>query len=51
VLGAAAGVIVFGLLHYWTGFILFGVATLLATVQLVRIGLRRRPTNGAGRRW
>jgi asparagine N-glycosylation enzyme membrane subunit Stt3 len=51
VLGAAAGAIVFALLHYWTGFIFFAVATLLATLQLVRIGLRRRPTSGAGRRW
>jgi hypothetical protein len=51
VLGSAAGAIVFGLFHYWTGFILFAVATLLATVQLVRIGMRRRPASGAGRRW
>jgi hypothetical protein len=51
VLGSAAGTIVFGLLHYWTGFIFFAVATLLATVQLLRIGMRRRLTSGAGRRW
>jgi asparagine N-glycosylation enzyme membrane subunit Stt3 len=51
VLGSAAGAIVFGILRYWTGFIFFAVATLLATVQLVRIGIRRRPTGGAGRRW
>jgi asparagine N-glycosylation enzyme membrane subunit Stt3 len=49
--GSAAGAIVFGVLHYWTGFIFFAVATLLATVQLVRIGIRRRPTSRAGRRW
>jgi hypothetical protein len=50
-MGAAAGAIVFGLLHYWTGFIFFAVATLLATAQLVRIGMRSRPTSGTGRRW
>jgi hypothetical protein len=51
VLGSAAGAIVFGILHYWTGFIFFAVATLLATAQLVRIGIRRRPIGGTGRRW
>jgi len=49
-MGSAAGAIVFGLLRYWTGFILFAVATLLATAQLIRIGMRVR-TGGTGRRW
>jgi hypothetical protein len=50
--GSAAGAIVFGLLRSWTGFILFAVATLLATAQMIRIGMRRR-TRGSdsGRRW
>jgi hypothetical protein len=51
VLGSAAGAIVFGILQFWTGFIFFAAATLLATLQLVRIGLRRRSASGAGRRW
>lgn len=50
-LGSAAGAIVFGILQYWTGFILFAVATFLAGVQLIRIALRRRRTGSAGRRW
>jgi hypothetical protein len=49
-LGSAAGAVVFGLLRNWTGFVLFAVAALLATAQLVRIRLRTR-TPGAGRRW
>ncbi len=49
-LGSAAGVLAFGFLRYWTGFILFAVATLLATVQLIRICLRRR-VRGGDRRW
>jgi hypothetical protein len=50
--GSAAGATVFGILNSWTGFILFAVATLLASLQLIRIGMRRR-TRGSdtGRRW
>jgi membrane protein implicated in regulation of membrane protease activity len=51
VLGLAAGALAFGLLRYWTGFILFAVAALLATVQLARIRLRRGVRGGSGRRW
>jgi hypothetical protein len=51
VLGSGAGALAFGLLRYWTGFILFAVATLLATAQLARIRLRRRARGGSGRRW
>jgi len=51
VLGLAGGAVTFGVLRYWTGFIFFAVAALLATVQLVRIRLRRRVTGGSGRRW
>jgi hypothetical protein len=50
--GSAAGATVFGILRSWTGFILFAVATLLATAQLVRIGMRRRTRgSNSGRRW
>jgi FtsH-binding integral membrane protein len=50
--GSAAGATVFGVLRSWTGFILFAVATLLATAQLIRIGMRRRTQGtGSGRRW
>jgi hypothetical protein len=50
--GSAAGAIVFGILRSWTGFILFAVATLLATAQLIRIGMRRRTRqSGSRRRW
>jgi len=51
VLGSAAGVLAFGFLRYWTGFILFAVAMLLATLQLIRIRLRRRVRGDGGRRW
>jgi hypothetical protein len=53
-LGSAAGAVVFGLLRNWTGFILFAVSTLLATAQLIRIGVRARASGsgtGRGRRW
>ncbi len=49
-LGSAAGALVFGLLRYWTGFILFAAATLLAGAQLVRIRLRTQG-GSSGRRW
>jgi hypothetical protein len=51
VLASAAGALVLGLISNWTGFILFAVATLLATVQLIRIRLRGRAAGGTGRRW
>jgi hypothetical protein len=51
VLGAAAGAVAFGVIRSWTGFILFAVATLLATLQLLRIRLRARTGGGDGRRW
>ena len=51
-LAAGAGAVVFGLIHNWTGFILFAVATLLATAQLIRIRLRGRAAgSNRGRRW
>ncbi len=50
VLGSAAGALVFGLLRYWTGFILFAAATLLASAQFVRIRLRAQGKT-TGRRW
>jgi hypothetical protein len=52
VLASAVGAVVLGLTRNWTGFILFAVATLLATVQLIRIRLRARAAGGdRGRRW
>jgi len=55
-LGSVAGAVVFGLLQNWTGFILFAVSTLLATAQLIRIGVRARASGSGGdsgsrRRW
>jgi hypothetical protein len=51
-IGSAAGAIAFGILRSWTGFILFAVATLLATMQMFRIGMRRRTRgSSSGRRW
>jgi len=39
-------------LRYWTGFILFAVATLLASAQFVRIRLRAQGKGKTtGRRW
>jgi hypothetical protein len=52
VLAAGVGALVLGLDRNWTGFILFAVATLLATVQLIRIRLRAVRAGGdGGRRW
>jgi hypothetical protein len=51
VVGSAAGTLAFGLLRYWIGFILFAVATLLATVQLARIRLRKPVQGTGGKRW
>jgi hypothetical protein len=52
VLASAAGAVVLGLTRNWTGFILFAVATLLASVQLIRIRLRARAAGSdRGRRW
>jgi hypothetical protein len=50
-LAAGAGTLVFILIGNWTGFILFAIATLLATVQLIRIRLRGRAAGDSGRRW
>jgi hypothetical protein len=51
VVGSAAGAVAFGLLRYWIAFILFAVATLLATAQLIRIRLRKPAQPGGGQRW
>jgi hypothetical protein len=51
VAGSAAGAVAFGLLRYWIAFILFAVATLLATAQLIRIRLRKPAQPGGGQRW
>jgi hypothetical protein len=46
--GAAAGVVVFGMRRDWLALVLFAVATLLAAVQLGRIFLRTRGGDGRG---
>jgi hypothetical protein len=54
VIASIVGVILFGWQREWTGFVLFAVSTVLASVQLIRIRLRLRgggDGGATGRRW